>query len=74
LGSTAQGVVGHVDGVGVQLFPEQCDHPLFVDLGTLWHSPDFLPGLLGDIAGTPVLDRDARPAPTQWPGDSPLAE
>ena len=51
LGSTAQGVVGDVDGVGVQPFPEQRGHLLFVDLGTLWHSPDFLPGVLGDIAG-----------------------
>jgi hypothetical protein len=52
LGSAAQGVVGDVDGVGVQPFPEQRCHLLFVDLGTRWHRPDFLPGLLGDFAGT----------------------
>ena len=52
LGSAAQGVVGDVDGVGVQPFPEQCGHLLFVDLGTLWHRPDFLQGVLGDFAGT----------------------
>jgi hypothetical protein len=54
LGSTAQGVVGDVDGVGVQPFPEQCGHLLLVDLRTLWHSPDFLQGALGDFAGTGV--------------------
>ena len=51
MGSTAQGVIGDVNGVGVQSFPEQCGHLLFVDLGTHWHSPDFLQGALGDIAG-----------------------
>jgi hypothetical protein len=51
-GSSAQGVVGDVDGVGVQPFPEQRGHLLFVDLRTLWHSPDFLQGMLGDFAGT----------------------
>ena len=52
LGAAAQGVVGDVDGVGVQPFPEQCGHLLFVNLGTLWHSPDFLQGARGDLAGT----------------------
>jgi len=52
LGSTTHGVVGDVDGVGVQPFPEQRGHLLVVDLGTLWHSPDLLQGSLGDLAGT----------------------
>jgi len=52
LGSTTQGVVGDVDGVGVQPFPEQRGHLFFVNRRTLWHSPDFLPDALGDIAGT----------------------
>jgi hypothetical protein len=54
LGSTAQGVIGDVNGVGVQPFPEQCGHLLFVGLRTHWHSPDLLQGALGDIAGAGV--------------------
>ena len=74
LGAAAQGVVGDVDGVGVQPFPEQRGHLLFVDLGTLWHSPDFLHGRARRRRGRRCLDRDASPVPTQRPGDSPLAE
>lgn len=40
-------MVGDVNGVGVQPFPEQCCHLFLGDLGPFGHRPDLVFDLLG---------------------------